>query len=108
MIVNLEARAGTVRGEKIKIGSQINITCSVDYPNCALLSWSWTKDYQLITQNLSQYKQKNSTNQCTRKLIIHEVTAANKAEYRCNVIVWKEGLLPTDVIHGVSLRPGES
>lgn len=106
--MNLETLAGTARGEKIKIGSQINITCNVVSHDCTLFTWSWTKDDQLITRNLTQYRQENGTDQCMRKLIIDKVTAANKGDYRCNVIVWKEGLPPIDVFLRVSLSPGES
>lgn len=108
MIVSLERHSGTARGEKIKIGSRINITCVVAFSNCAQLTWSWTRDYELITQNQTGYKQENGTNQCMRKLIINKVTAASKGGYRCQVVVWREGFPPTDVYHLISLIPGES
>ena len=108
MIVSLERHSGTARGEKIKIGSRINITCVVPFSNCAQLTWSWTKDYQLITENQTGYKQENGTNQCMRKLIIDKVTASSKGDYRCQAVVWREGFPPTDVYRLVSLIPGES
>ena len=87
-MIKLEGQSGTIRGNAVKLGSQINITCTIPVLNCAKLVWSWEMNDKLITKNQTEYKQENGINGCTRKLIIDQVMAGNKRTYRCVVEGW--------------------
>jgi hypothetical protein len=87
--VKLEAQTGTIHGNAVKIGSRLNITCTILTPNCAKLIWSWKKNDQLITQNETQYRQENGMNPCARKLVmIEKVMAASTGKYQCSAAGW--------------------
>jgi hypothetical protein len=87
-MIKLEGQSGTIRGNAVKLGSQINITCTISVLNCAKLVWSWEMNDKLITKNQTEYKQENGINGCTRKLMIDQVMAGNKRTYRCVVEGW--------------------
>mgnify|MGYP002803984866 CR=1 FL=1 len=91
--VKLEGETGTIRGNAVKTGSRINITCTIPALNCAKLVWFWNMNGKLITRNETQYREENGMNRCTRKLMIDKVMAGSKGTYQCVVIGWHNACL---------------
>ena len=86
--VQLEGETGTIRGNAVKTGSRINITCTIFALNCEKLVWSWNMNGKLITRNETQYREENGMDRCTRKLMIDKVMAGSKGRYQCVVKGW--------------------
>ena len=105
--IKLEAPTGTILGNSVKIGSRINITCTILRPNCMKLIWSWNKNDQLITRNETQYKQENGRNGCIRKLVIDKVTADSEGKYQCRVMGWNKVYLTATQKNQIKISAGE-
>lgn len=88
--VKLEAQTDTIRGNAVKIGARLNITCTALNTNCTELIWSWKRNDHLITQNETQYIHESGTNPCIRKLMIDKVMAASTGIYQCSAMGWSK------------------
>ena len=81
--IRLETKSGTINGKSIKIGSPLNITCTVQHTSCGDQSrWLWKRNDEIIAQNNTKYKQENE--RCRSRLILDEMVKNNEGDYQCS------------------------
>jgi hypothetical protein len=105
--VKLEAQTDTIRGNAVKIGARLNITCTALNTNCTELIWSWKRNDHLITQNETQYIHESGTNPCIRKLMIDKVMAASTGIYQCSAMGWSKIFASATSKNEISVSTGE-
>ncbi|XP_028409632.1 hemicentin-1-like [Dendronephthya gigantea] len=82
--IGLEGKSGTIHGKFVKMGSPLNITCTVHHTPCGDQSrWLWKRNDKIITRNNTEYVQENG--RCGSRLILNEMMKNVDGDYQCSL-----------------------